>query len=280
MENWGDGILEQWSIGRRELRYTSLHHSNTPVFQLFLATLSFRNRCRIHNKILSGEIPLEDLIRQIVIWALPVLAAIIFHEVAHGWVAYRLGDPTAARLGRLTLNPLAHIDIFGTILVPLMLIVANSPFVFGYAKPVPVNYANLRNPKRDMIWVAAAGPVMNLLLALGFTILWKSLAGLTGGESAKLLASGYPAFLAPIVLMAQSGILINITLAVFNAFPLPPLDGGRVLVGLLPEVLSRKLARIEPFGFIILIILIMTRTLDRIIDPPTEFLLKLYLGVL
>jgi Zn-dependent protease len=218
-----------------------------------------------------------EIIQQIAIWALPVIAAVVFHEVAHGWVAYRLGDPTAARLGRLTLNPLAHIDIFGTILVPLMLIVAHSPFVFGYAKPVPVNYANLRNPKRDMIWVAAAGPVTNLLLALGFTILWKSLAALTGGEA---FPSTYTAFLAAIALMAQSGILINITLAVFNAFPLPPLDGGRVLVGLLPESLSRKVARIEPFGFIILIVLLMTGALDRIIDPPTEFLLKLYLRVL
>jgi Zn-dependent protease len=218
-----------------------------------------------------------EIIQQIAIWALPVVAAVVFHEVAHGWVAYRLGDPTAARLGRLTLNPLAHIDIFGTILVPLMLIVAHSPFVFGYAKPVPVNYANLRNPKRDMIWVAAAGPVTNLLLALGCAILWKPLAALTGSEA---FSSSYAALLSAIVLMAQSGILINVTLAVFNAFPLPPLDGGRVLVGLLPEALSRKVARIEPFGFIILIVLLMTGALDRIIDPPTEFLLKLYLRVL
>jgi Zn-dependent protease len=218
-----------------------------------------------------------EIVQQIAIWALPVVAAIVFHEVAHGWVAYRLGDPTAAQQGRLTLNPLAHIDIFGTILVPLMLILAHSPFVVGYAKPVPVNYANLRNPKRDMIWVAAAGPVTNLLLAFGFAILWKSFASVTGGEA---LSSTYAAFFAALVLMAQGGILINITLAVFNAFPLPPLDGGRVLVGLLPDALSRKVARIEPFGFIILIILLMTRTLDRIIDPPTEFLLKLYLAVL
>ena len=223
---------------------------------------------------------MEELIRQIAIWALPVLAAIVFHEIAHGWVAYRLGDPTAAKLGRLTLNPLAHIDLFGSILVPLMLIVANSPFVFGYAKPVPVNYANLRNPKRDMIWVAAAGPVTNLLLALVCTILWRSLITLTGGESARVLSPSYATtFLTPIVLMAQTGILINISLAVFNAFPLPPLDGGRVLIGLLPEGLSRTVARIEPFGFVILIILLMTRTLDRIVHPATEFLLKLYLAV-
>lgn len=221
---------------------------------------------------------MEETIRQIAIWALPILVAVVFHEVAHGWVAYRLGDPTAARLGRLTLNPFAHIDIFGTILVPLMLIVANAPFVFGYAKPVPVNFSNLRNPKRDMIWVAAAGPAMNLLLALVCTIAWRSLAPLLNGQLGQPASASMVTYLAPVVLMAQSGILINIALAVFNAVPLPPLDGGRVLVGLLPRPLSLKLARIEPYGFIILIILLMTHTLDRIIDPPTEFLLRLYLG--
>lgn len=221
---------------------------------------------------------MEEAIRQIAIWALPVLIAVVFHEVAHGWVAYRLGDPTAARLGRLTLNPFAHIDIFGTILVPLILIVTHAPFVFGYAKPVPVNFHNLRNPKRDMIWVAAAGPAMNLALAFVYTIVWKSLAPMMGGNPDQPVSSGAADYLAAIVLMAQSGILINVALAVFNAFPLPPLDGGRVLVGLLPQALSVKLAKIEPFGFIILILLLMTHTLDYVIDPPTEFLLKLYLG--
>ncbi|HEX9787144.1 MAG TPA: site-2 protease family protein [Candidatus Binatia bacterium] len=222
---------------------------------------------------------LEQIIGQIIIWALPVLVAVVFHEVAHGWVASRLGDPTAAKLGRLTLNPFAHVDIFGTILVPLMLIAASSPFVFGWAKPVPVNYHNLRNPKRDMMWVAAAGPAMNLVLAAGFTVVWKLLAPLTGSQTAPLSDPGAVDFFALVVLMAQSGILINVTLAVFNLLPLPPLDGGRVLVGLLPQPLSMSVARIEPFGFLILIVLLMTRTLDQIIRPPTEFLLKLYLGV-
>jgi Zn-dependent protease len=222
---------------------------------------------------------LEEIIGQIIIWALPVLVAVVFHEVAHGWVANRLGDPTAKKLGRLTLNPFAHVDLFGTILVPLMLILAHSPFVFGYAKPVPVNFHNLRNPKRDMIWVAAAGPAMNLLLAALFTIIWKLLAPMTGFQAQSTAVSGIADVFVPIVLMAQNGILINVTLAVFNMLPLPPLDGGRVLVGLLPRTLSLKVARVEPFGFVILIVLLMTRTLDHIIDPPTEFLLKLYLGI-
>ena len=222
---------------------------------------------------------MEETIRQIAIWALPVLVAVVFHEVAHGWVANRLGDPTAARLGRLTLNPIAHIDLFGSILVPLMLIVANSPFVFGYAKPVPVNFYNLRNPKRDMVWVALAGPATNLILAGIFALLWNSLTIFLadGGQRAAVGSGQF--VLAMFALMAQAGIVINIALAVFNALPLPPLDGGRVMIGLLPHPLSVALARIEPFGFIILIILLMTRTLDTIIGPPMEFLLKLYLGL-
>lgn len=216
---------------------------------------------------------MEDTIQKIAIWAFPVLVAVVFHEVAHGWVANRLGDPTAKNLGRLTLNPIAHIDLFGTILVPAMLIFANSPFVFGYAKPVPVNFYNLRNPKRDMVWVALAGPVMNLLLALGFVILWRTFLPQTRS------ALGASPFLTTLVLMAQGGLLINISLAVFNLFPLPPLDGGRVLVGLLPEPWSSKVAGVERYGMLILIVLLYTRVVNRIIEGPTEFLLKLYLGI-
>jgi Zn-dependent protease len=217
---------------------------------------------------------LEDTIQKIAIWAFPVLVAVVFHEVAHGWVANRLGDPTAKNLGRLTLNPIKHIDLFGTILVPAMLIFANSPFVFGYAKPVPVNFYNLRNPKRDMVWVALAGPVMNLVLAFAFVLFWRIFLPQTRGALA-----GSP-FLTTLVLMAQGGLLINIALAVFNLFPLPPLDGGRVLVGLLPEPWSSKVAGVERFGMLILIVLLYTRVVDRIIGPPTEFLLRLYLGII
>ena len=221
---------------------------------------------------------MEETIRQIAIWALPLLVAVVFHELAHGWVANRLGDPTAARLGRLSLNPLAHIDLFGSILIPLTLILSHSPFVFGWAKPVPVNFNNLRHPKRDMVWVALAGPVMNLLLALGFTIAWKALMPLAVGPQGEA-RSGVTSLLAPMVLMVQNGILINIALAVFNLLPLPPLDGGRVAVGLLPQPLSSKLAGIERFGMLTLIVLLYTRMLDQVIDVPTEILLKLYLGL-
>ena len=220
-----------------------------------------------------SEVGLEETIYKIAIWAIPLVIAVVFHEVAHGWVANRLGDPTAARLGRLTLNPISHIDLFGTILFPGLLILSGSPFVFGYAKPVPVNFFQLRNPKRDMVLVALAGPAMNLLLALGFVTVWKALMP----HGALGMSEG--SWLTPLVLMAQGGLLINISLAVFNMFPLPPLDGGRVLVGLLPHPLSAKVAGIERYGFLILIVLLMTRIVDRIIDPPMEFLLRLYLGI-
>jgi Zn-dependent protease len=223
---------------------------------------------------------LEETIRQIAIWALPVLLAIVFHEVAHGWVAYHLGDSTAARMGRLTLNPIAHIDLFGTILIPLLLIVSNAPFLFGYAKPVPVDFQNLRNPKRDMIWVALAGPATNFLLAFTCVLLLKCLVPMIGKSAPPGLSASVLDFFVPVVFMLERGILINIVLAVFNMLPLPPLDGGRVLVGLLPEPFSSMLARIEPFGFLILILLLMTRTLNRIIGPPLDFLLKFFLELI
>lgn len=220
-----------------------------------------------------------ETIRQISIWALPVLAAIVFHEVAHGWVAFRLGDPTAARMGRLTLNPISHIDLFGTVLLPLLLIVAQAPFLFGYAKPVPVNFYNLNHPKRDMIWVALAGPLTNILLALGSVLVLKLLLSFDFSPHDPF-SSFFIALLTPLALMAKNSVVINVVLAVFNAFPIPPLDGGRVLVGLLPEPYSTTVARLEPFGFLIILLLLMSHVLDALMGPAIRFLLGIFDGLL
>jgi Zn-dependent protease len=214
---------------------------------------------------------LEETIRQIAIWALPVLFAVVLHEVAHGWVANRLGDPTAARLGRLTLNPISHVDIYGTILIPLFLVAVGAPFIFGYAKPVPVNFYNLGNPKRDMIWVAAAGPVTNIILAVASVYLFKAVYGLEN-LLPEILQS-------PLAMMAESSVRMNVMLAAFNLLPLPPLDGGRVLVGMAPQPLSSIVARIEPFGFIIVLALLMTHTLDFFLEPFVYFVLRLVQGL-
>jgi Zn-dependent protease len=175
------------------------------------------------------------------IWVLPVIIAVTFHEVAHGVVANWLGDDTAYRLGRVNFNPLRHIDPFGTIVLPALLLLIRAPFLFGYAKPVPVNFARLGHPKRDMVWVAAAGPGMNILLALVSGLLVH-------------LAPWLPGLIGPWVFHnLENSLIINVILAVFNMLPLPPLDGGRVLVGLLPPPLSRALAGLERWGMFILI---------------------------
>ncbi|MFZ0622026.1 MAG: site-2 protease family protein [Pseudolabrys sp.] len=182
-----------------------------------------------------------DLIYTISIWLLPVLFAVTFHEAAHGYVARFLGDDTASRLGRVSLNPLRHIDPFGTILLPGLLLFARSPFLFGYAKPVPVNFRALRNPRIGMVLVAAAGPAMNVGLAIIAALAFH-------------LVIYLPATMAQwVALNLKNALIINIVLAVFNLFPLPPLDGGRIAVGLLPNVLARQLARLEPYGMMILI---------------------------
>jgi Zn-dependent protease len=214
---------------------------------------------------------LQETVQQVAVWAFPVLVAVIFHEVAHGWVAYRLGDSTAARMGRLTLNPISHIDLFGTILMPLFLIIAGAPFVFGYAKPVPVNFHNLNHPKRDMIWVAGAGPLTNILIAVGSAYLLKFLV------SSETIVPGFLG--TPLGLMAQYSVAINAMLAAFNLLPLPPLDGGRVAVGLLPEPYSSAVARIEPYGFLIILVLLMTHTLDVIMQPLVYFVSRLVRGL-
>ncbi|MBU2804470.1 site-2 protease family protein [Acidithiobacillus ferridurans] len=199
-----------------------------------------------------------QFIKTLAIWAIPVLFAITVHEVAHGWIAWKRGDPTAMLMGRLTLNPIKHIDPFGTILLPGILLLFHSPFLFGYAKPVPVNFGGLKDPKRDMVLVAIAGPAANLLMAFLWTlVLW------LGGH-----LPGALAYLAePMQLMGKAGILINVILIIFNLIPIPPLDGGRVAVGLLPPSASIALSRIEPYGFIILIVLLFTGVLWSVLGP-------------
>jgi Zn-dependent protease len=183
----------------------------------------------------------DNILFQISIWALPAIIAITFHEASHGLVARWFGDDTAYMLGRVTFNPLKHIDPFGTILLPGMLLLAHAPFLFGYAKPVPVNFGRLNHPKRDMIWVAAAGPIVNILLAI------------VSAALAHIVIYFPAVFQTWAVLNLRNSLLINLILAVFNLIPLPPLDGGRVLVGILPMPLARPLARLERWGMFILI---------------------------
>ncbi|MDO9372573.1 MAG: site-2 protease family protein [Gammaproteobacteria bacterium] len=204
-----------------------------------------------------------SLLQRIAVWALPVLFAITVHEVAHGWVARKLGDPTAMMLGRLTLNPLKHIDPFGTVLLPLFMVILKFPFIFGWAKPVPVTWENLKHPKRDMALVAVAGPVSNLLMAL----LWAGVMKIGVMSSASL--GGVAQFM---IYVGGAGIFINVILMVLNLMPIPPLDGGRVLSGLLPGPWSWQLNRIEPYGMIILILLLVSGVLSSILNPPVQAL--------
>jgi len=206
-----------------------------------------------------------SLLQKISIWALPVVFAITLHEVAHGWVAKLLGDRTAEQQGRLTLNPLNHIDPVGTLLLPGLML-AFSGFIFGWAKPVPVSWGRLRHPKRDMGLVAMAGPAANLAMI----ILWILLARL-----AIVLKLGFVS--RPLLFMAAAGIFINSMLMLLNLLPIPPLDGGRVMSSLLPSHLSYKYDKLEPYGLIILVLLMVTHALSMILGIPLNLVIGLSL---
>ena len=204
-------------------------------------------------------LPMEELnlAQRIAVWALPLIFAVTVHEAAHGWVADKLGDPTARKLGRITLNPIPHIDLVGTILVPVLML-SFTGFLIGWAKPVPVSVGRLHSPKRDMAIVAAAGPAVNLIMALLWTLVLLLAHSLIHNLQSVAL---------PLLLMSVAGVFINLVLMAINLLPVQPLDGGRVVTGLLPMAAARVYARIEPFGMIILILLLISGVVGMILAP-------------
>ena len=221
---------------------------------------------------------MEELstIQKIAVMALPLVFAIVFHEVAHGWVANRLGDPTARDLGRLTLNPISHIDLIGTIIMPLMLfMLTDGRMLFGYAKPVPINPHNFKDPKKGMALSSLAGPGVNIVMAVICSILLRVvMAGLEG----RIPETVWSWFATPVTLMLGYGIIINVVLAVLNMIPIPPLDGSRVVYWLLPDRQAAMYYRLEPYGTFILMALIMFGVLGKIMTPLIRPLLGLLLG--
>jgi Zn-dependent protease len=197
-------------------------------------------------------------IQTLLIWVIPVLFAITVHETAHGWVASKLGDHTARMMGRLTLNPIKHIDPVGTILVPALLYLSSAGFIFGWAKPVPINFSALRSPKKDMLWVALAGPGVNLLMAIGWLI---------------IVAIAITLNMPFLELMGGAGIFVNLLLAIFNLLPIPPLDGGRVISSLLPNKLSYQYDQLEPYGLFILVGLLLLGVFQNVVLPILNSLL-------
>ena len=213
----------------------------------------------------------DNAIQSIILSIIPLLLGITLHEAAHGWAAKRLGDNTAFMLGRITLNPIKHIDPIGTVIMPIALwVLSGGTFTFGYAKPVPVNFNQLRNPKRDMVWVAFAGPAVNLIQAFiwGAIALIASGAGLTGSMGQFVYG------------MCQAGLWINVLLFVFNLLPLPPLDGGRIAVGLLPRQQSNLLARVEPYGFYIVLALLVSNIIYPLWLKPVGGLTMAFIALL
>lgn len=212
-----------------------------------------------------------QIIQKFIIWAIPVLFAITLHEVAHGWVALKFGDKTALMMGRLTVNPFKHIDMIGTVIVPTLLFFLGG-FIFGWAKPVPVTKENLHQPKRDMAFVAMAGPCANLLMAFFWALVAK--VGI-------MISDGNPQAGLDWVLiyMGQAGIIINLVLMILNIIPVPPLDGSRIVSSLIPSKMDYYYSRLEPYGFIILVLLLATGILGRIIGPPIIALLKLIVSL-
>jgi Zn-dependent protease len=208
------------------------------------------------------------LIQRIVIWILPVIFAITVHEVAHGWVAKKKGDNTASILGRLTLNPVKHIDIFGTIIIPGLLLISGTGFIFGWAKPVPVDPRNFKNPKKDMALVALAGPVANLLMAIA----WSLVARIGVMIEIEVISL-------PLIYTGIAGITINLVLALINLIPIPPLDGGRIVSGILPDKWAWQYNKLERFGFIILLILLTTGGLSYVLGYPLFYFQKIFFSL-
>ncbi len=211
-----------------------------------------------------------NLFQRILVWILPVVLAITVHEVAHGWVAKKYGDNTALMLGRLTLNPIKHIDLLGTIIIPGLLLITGTGFIFGWAKPVPVDPRNFKNPRADMAVVALAGPVSNILMAVAWALLAR--LGVTIGMGAKMLAE-------PFIYMGIAGIAINLVLAILNLLPIPPLDGSRILSGLLPNYWAWQYNKLERFGFIILLVLLSTKILDALLAYPLFIAQQLFFSL-
>lgn len=218
---------------------------------------------------------MQDLSTFQLIWvmAIPIIFAITVHEVAHGWVAKQFGDPTADLAGRLTLNPFKHVDPVGTVLIPAVLVLAKTGFLFGWAKPVPVDFYRLNNPKRDMALVAAAGPGINLVMAIGWGVFLKLVF-------ASAAWFGLGSDIKPFIYMAEVGIQINLVLMLLNLLPIPPLDGDRVLAGVLPDRASMLLGRVEPFGLMIMIGLLATGLLGGILGPLVGFAQKFIFALL